>query len=295
MSSGGTASATSANFGTVIISGGGVASGTVASGFSQIRVSSGGIATNTLLDSSGIMDVYSGGIARSTTLLNHPVIGGELIVHSSGVASNTAIAAGTSCRLAAPSRSSIPVASPTPPASARPASSSISGGTTSNAVVFASGVEIVFSGGTASNTTVSGGTETVSSAGTLTSATIGGGGLVEIKSGGLAGSSTITIASGTLKLDDSQHFSGNISGLTNASQVVDLVDINFATLTLGYSGNTQSGVLSASDGVHTALLNVIGNYTLGNFKSAGDGGTGSFITDPPISQSSPVHPTQSAG
>jgi hypothetical protein len=72
-------------------------------------------------------------------------------------------------------------------------------------------------------------------------------------------------------------------------QNVDLVDINFATLTLGYSGNTASGVLSASDSAgHTALLNMIGNYTAGSFKPTNDGTGGTLITDPPVSSGAGV-------
>src|SRR5439155_17082628 len=110
------------------------------------------------------------------------------------------------------------------------------------------------------------------------------GGTLEIFSGGTAGSSTITISSGTLILDNSQQFSGSIAGLaTSGVQNVDLADINFATLqTLGYTGNTLSGVLSASDGVHTALLTMIGNYSLVSFKASNDGSGGTLLTDPPI-------------
>ena len=79
---------------------------------------------------------------------------------------------------------------------------------------------------------------------------------------------------------------------TSGAQNVDLVDINFATLTLGYSGNTLSGVLSASDGAHTALLNMIGNYTLANFntKATDDGNGGTLITDPPVSSGAGIVP-----
>jgi autotransporter passenger strand-loop-strand repeat protein len=152
-----------------------------------------------------------------------------------------------------------------------------SGGFASNGVVESGDQINVSAGGVASDTLVSSG-------GTLSSATIAGG-TIEIVSGGTAGSSTITISSGTLVLDAAETFSGSVAGLaTSGVQNVDLVDINFATLTLGYSGNTLSGVLSASDGVHTALLNMIGNYTPANFntKAADDGHGGALITDPPL-------------
>jgi hypothetical protein len=139
---------------------------------------------------------------------------------------------------------------------------------------------------------VSGGTILkVLSSGTLNGATISSGS-IEIQSGAVTGLNTITISSGTLVLDDSQHFSGSIAGMTTSgAQNVDLVDIAFATLTLGYTGNTASGVLSASDSAgHTALLNMIGNYTLANFntKAADDGHGGTLITDPPVSSGAGV-------
>jgi autotransporter passenger strand-loop-strand repeat protein len=162
-----------------------------------------------------------------------------------------------------------------------------SGGFASNGVVESGDQINVSAGGVASDTLVSsGGKEAVSSGGTLSSATIAGG-TIEIVSGGTAGSSTITISSGKLVLDAAETFSGSIAGLaTSGVQNIDLVDINFATLTLGYSGNTLSGVLSANDGVHTALLNMIGNYTPANFntKAADDG---PLITDPPLDAPAP--------
>ena len=160
------------------------------------------------------------------------------------------------------------------------------GGVAIATTVNVGGAQIISSGSTASGTIVSsGGIELVSSGASLVDATLSGG-TVEILSGGTAGASPITTA-GTLILDDSQHFSGSIAGLlTSGAQTVDLMDINFATLTLGYTSNTGSGVLSASDGAgHTAQLNMIGNYTLANFvtKAADDGHGGTLITDPPVS------------
>jgi hypothetical protein len=105
------------------------------------------------------------------------------------------------------------------------------------------------------------------------------GGLLEIKSGGTAGSSTSTISSGTLLLDDSQHFSGTVAGLADPTQVMDLADINFAALhPLQYSSSTGSGTLTVTDGVHTAQLALLGTYAVGNFKTAADGHGGTLIT-----------------
>jgi autotransporter passenger strand-loop-strand repeat protein len=152
--------------------------------------------------------------------------------------------------------------------------------------VASGGTLTVSRGGTASATTVSGGTEIVSSGASIVGATLSGG-VLEIKAGGTAGSSTINISSGVLILDDSQHFSGSVAGLaTSGVQNVDLADIHFATANLvGYSNSGTSGTLTVTDGTHTALLNVIGTYTLTSFKMSNDGNGGTLLTDPPVSSS----------
>ena len=79
---------------------------------------------------------------------------------------------------------------------------------------------------------------------------------------------------------------------------IDCADINFATVTLGYTGNTLSGILTVSDGTHTAQLAMLGNYTIGNFNKANDGHGGTLVTDPPVpppSENMPMMPIQSSG
>jgi autotransporter passenger strand-loop-strand repeat protein len=144
--------------------------------------------------------------------------------------------------------------------------------------------------GTASGTVVSsGGYGLVLSGGQVNGATLSGG-LLEFQSGGTAGTSTITIASGTLRLDNSQNFGGGaqISGLTTAAQELDLADISFATASLlGYTGDTLSGILTVGDGTHTATLSLLGNYTFASFKLANDGGGGTLVVDPPFAAGEP--------
>jgi autotransporter passenger strand-loop-strand repeat protein len=164
-----------------------------------------------------------------------------------------------------------------------------SGGTAVATVISNGGSATVSSGGTANGTVVSsGGAEYVSSGGTLTGATLSGG-FLEIRSGGTAGASEIdfTSAGGTLQLDDSQHFSGVISGF-GVPGGIDLRDIAFnsTTTTLGYSGNTSSGVLTVSDGLRTATIHLLGQYTAGNFALQSDGNIGTLITDPPLANPS---------
>ncbi|ACL57511.1 DUF4347 domain-containing protein [Methylobacterium nodulans] len=77
---------------------------------------------------------------------------------------------------------------------------------------------------------------------------------------------------GTLKLDDSFHFNGSITGF-GAGDQIDLADLLFGTGTsASYAANAQGtgGVLTVSDGVHTAALNLQGTYDAAAFKITED-------------------------
>ena len=77
-------------------------------------------------------------------------------------------------------------------------------------------------------------------------------------------------------------FSGTISGF-GIPGGIDLRDIAFATATLGYSGDTTSGILTVQDASSsTAHIHLLGNYTLGSFKTQDDGQGGTLVTDPPV-------------
>lgn len=123
------------------------------------------------------------------------------------------------------------------------------------------------------------------SGGTVSGATLSGG-LIEIMSGGIAGSSEFDFisAGGTLQLDDSQLFSGVISGF-GVPGGIDLRDIAFGSgTTLGYTGDTSSGILTVSDGTHSAIIHLLGQYTVGNFMKQADGNGSTLITDPPLAE-----------
>jgi hypothetical protein len=116
-------------------------------------------------------------------------------------------------------------------------------------------------------------------------ATIGNGGQLEV---GASASSDILFAgnSGKLTLDQSQNFAGQITGFGGQDQL-DLLDLNFgANATLGYSANTDNsgGMLTVTDGLHTANLALIGQYAAGSFAMASDGHGGSLVTDVPLTQ-----------
>jgi hypothetical protein len=84
---------------------------------------------------------------------------------------------------------------------------------------------------------------------------------------------------GTLKLEDSFHFSGTISGF-NGADAIDLTDVNSATAAIAYHENAQGtgGVLTVSDGTHAAQLSLLGHYSAGNFDIVPDQVHGALIT-----------------
>jgi Ca2+-binding RTX toxin-like protein len=91
-------------------------------------------------------------------------------------------------------------------------------------------------------------------------------------------------ATGELILDHSADFTGTISGFTGdgtlaGSDQIDLRDINFSSLEQSSYAN---GVLTVSDGTHTANLDFNGDYQLANFKFVDDGQGGTTVYDPPI-------------
>jgi len=88
---------------------------------------------------------------------------------------------------------------------------------------------------------------------------------------------------GTLKIDNSSSFSGEIAGPLAIGDVIDLADITAgANATIGYSGNNSPGTLTVSDGIHTASIALLGNYSLANFTASSDGHGGTSVIDPPL-------------
>jgi hypothetical protein len=98
---------------------------------------------------------------------------------------------------------------------------------------------------------------------------------------------------GTLILDHSIGFTGQISNLTgngslSGSDQIDLKDIAFGTgTTVAYSGNSTGGTLTVGDTEgHTANIALVGNYTGSTFALSSDGSGGTTVIDPPIQQAS---------
>ena len=100
---------------------------------------------------------------------------------------------------------------------------------------------------------------------------------------GAASSANITFdagATGTLILGDSFNFSGTVSGMT-ADDHIDLLDFNFANApTLNYTANADNngGILSITDGSHTAKIALAGNYDPTGFQIEADKTTGTLVS-----------------
>jgi len=96
---------------------------------------------------------------------------------------------------------------------------------------------------------------------------------------------TFAGSTGTLKLDQSQSFSGTIVGFGGQDQI-DLGDVGYgAKSTLGYLANSNNtgGTLTISDGTHTATLALLGQYIAGSFVAASDGHGGTLVSDEVLS------------
>jgi len=125
-------------------------------------------------------------------------------------------------------------------------------------------------------------------------AVVTGAGDVLIEGGTLAAASAFNQAvtfegAGTLILDRSQSYTATVSGFsTVGANFLDLGDIGFVSPTEAtFSGTAISGVLTVSDGMHTAHINLSGDYLSSTFVCAGDGHGGVVIHDPTQAATAP--------
>jgi autotransporter passenger strand-loop-strand repeat protein len=166
-----------------------------------------------------------------------------------------------------------------------------------------SGGTLVVLGATAiGDGVVSGGYELVQSGGLATNVDLYGGTL-EVASGGLIGghvTSGQNSGGSTLFLDGSTNFHGLVGdfgtflpgyGFGGRPDRIDLRDIAFGTtkksqttVSFTEAANTLSGTLSVTDGVHTANMVLLGQYTASEFVAASDGHGGTLITFTSASQ-----------
>ena len=216
--SAGVASATTIHGGTQYVSAGGTALETTIHGGTQ-DVSAGGVASNTTINEGGLQNVSSGGKAYNVMQysggnINADVYGGDTSTYVSGTnASREAF--------------------------------TLQNGVASNFILYAGGLQNVFSGGVASATTIQeGGLQNVSS-GAVVSDTLVAGGVQNVYSSGVA--SNTTLNSGAVNLYEG----GLISGLNATGG-----DLNV------YGNNTLQGNINLADAQvninHTTGMNTLG-------------------------------------
>src|SRR5258705_13537242 len=74
------------------------------------------------------------------------------------------------------------------------------------------------------------------------------------------------LGAGTLKLGDSFHFNGTITGF-GASDTIDLANVAAANASISYHENAAGtgGTLAVSDGAQKPELALVGDYSASNF------------------------------
>ena len=149
--------------------------------------------------------------------------------------------------------------------------------------------------------------QTLASAGMLTATgAVASAGVLEtlggtlIVSGAVTGSGSATISggtmdftssfnqavtfgsTGTLELAQSQTYTANVTGFSKTGATsLDLVDIGFVSSTEAtFSGTKTGGVLTVTDGTHTAHISLKGNYLTSTFIASSDGHGGTIVVDP---------------
>jgi len=110
-------------------------------------------------------------------------------------------------------------------------------------------------------------------------ATIDGSGTLDFEASSTANVVFGSGAAGTLKLGDSFHFNGTISGF-GASDMIDLADVGSAAASISYHENAAGtgGTLAISGGAQTVELSLVGHYSADNFSIVPDQATGTLIT-----------------
>ena len=112
--------------------------------------------------------------------------------------------------------------------------------------------------------------------------TIANGATVEID-GPSAQSVTFAGATGTLKLEDPQAFTGLVSGLTGAD-AIDLSGFAYdGSVKASYLGDAAGGTLTVTDGAKTAHIALSGNYLSSTWTLSSDGKGGTTVVDPTTS------------
>jgi hypothetical protein len=142
---------------------------------------------------------------------------------------------------------------------------------------------LTIAGALANSGTVSanGGTLTVNAAVTGKGVATIGGGTLDLASA-FTQNVTFTGTTGELELGKSQTYTGSITGFSKTGGTsLDLVDIGFVGASeVKGAGTTKSGVLTVTDGTHTAHITLKGDYTASTFTASSDGHGGTIVVDP---------------
>src|SRR5262249_29340056 len=99
---------------------------------------------------------------------------------------------------------------------------------------------------------------------------------------------TVTFAAdtGTLRLDNSSSFAGTVAGMSG-QDTIDFADIDPTKVQQPtYSGTASGGILTVTDGSHTANIALLGNYIASTFVTSSDGHGGTNVVDPSATETS---------
>jgi autotransporter passenger strand-loop-strand repeat protein len=289
---GGTASATTVNNGG-IQDDYGKAGGTIVHNGGIQDVEIGGNANGTIVDKGGLQDVF--GTATKTTVSGEQDVfgsatgttvktGGVEVVKDGGNTRGTIVDNGGAQDVFGGTATDTTVKSGGMQLVGFLFNDEGGAGTAIGTVIKSGGIQD--DGGNASGTIIkTGGKEIVESGGLANGATIDGG-MLEFKTGATAGSAEITFAGkGVLTLYDSFDFTGLVAGFDKTNQELDLKDIAFVSGTTSETFTQivpDGGLLAVSDGMHTANIQLLGNYVTQDFHLASDGHGGTLVTELPI-------------
>jgi hypothetical protein len=142
----------------------------------------------------------------------------------------------------------------------------------------------------AGGTLSAGGTLTVDGKVTGTGTAVIGGGTLDFNAG-FNEKVTFTGTTGVLELAKSVTFLKPIVGFSKTGGTsLDLGDIAFVSADEAtYSGTTKSGVLTVTDGTHTAQIHLTGDYTASIFVATSDGRSGTIVIDTTSGNAASAH------
>src|SRR5262249_12118290 len=115
--------------------------------------------------------------------------------------------------------------------------------------------------------------------------TIGAGETLEVIST-YSGQGPFTGCTGTLQLLNFSAFTGSVAGMTG-QDTIDFADIDPTKVQRPtYSGTASGGILTVTDGSHTANIALVGNYIASTFVTSSDGHGGANVVDPSATETS---------